>query len=315
MNNEPEKTYTSSDFKFFLSKVSPIQFSWQLPWTKVKSFIFSSLPLILIVYSTEIFHNISMSILALRFEKETLGYYSFAFRIFQVFLALFPALIREVMKTRLFYLAAQSQVTKEDSRNLVKMVQVYCFISLIFILVIYWWSDWIIFKVAPLYQSSAVTLKILSLALLPLGLTIIMGDYLCSPVFKKELFVISVWVTGILVQIILLLVNVDAQGIFWQVPCIYLLISIIVFLMIVGYSFKRRVNIGKCLARLFYTLLPWISLVLIGWVSRYCFSCQPSAQVTTNLKPFLLSFLFLIFVVSINNCLAKKVNFDEIFFK
>ena len=65
----------------YLALHSPLKFKLEFQPGKTLKYIKETLPLTTMYYSIAIFNNISLTIVALIWDKATLGYYAFAFRI------------------------------------------------------------------------------------------------------------------------------------------------------------------------------------------------------------------------------------------
>jgi len=267
----------------YLAIVCRLEFQWKLQIDKTFYYIKTTLPLALMFYSIEVFNMITMTVVAFIWDKETLGYYAFAYRIFQICIAIFPLLIREVMRARMYFYMAESEDEGVRFQNLIFPMSIYSLTTSIFWLMIYWWSTLIIHKFVPEYKNSVIVLNILIFSLIPLGINKISSDFLCSRIYNKMTFVSCCWVIGIIIQVAgILLANQFGHNIFNLVPMIYVVSVIVVYLCVTGYAF----NIGKTgkdsLVPMGYLLSPlaiaFFSVFLIG----YIFHGLPSLNIFRN---------------------------------
>jgi hypothetical protein len=226
----------------FLVSVSPIHFNWMIPSRKTLTYLASCIPLALVAYSIEFFHAAALTILAIRWDKETLGYFAFSFRIFQIALAIFPYLIQDVMRTRLYEGLAKvkDEVQLERLKFLAKPLTIYAVITLLAWLGVLVFSGPIVHYVAPVYLPSVLALKILTLSLLPLGIAKVLGDYLCSRLHSKAYWVVFAWATGIILQCTGLLWGMKSYDISWKAPLIYVSASIVVCALISNRVIKKE---------------------------------------------------------------------------
>lgn len=253
----------------------------------------------MVFYFIEIFHFISLTILAFIWDKATLGYYAFAFRIFQILLTVFPLVIREVMRTRMYFAIAQTEDQDTHWEQLFFPMRVYSLITSVFWLAVYWWVDWGIGLIAPIYSASGTALRLLTVALLPLGVITICSDYLCSIYHKRTKVVILSWGTGIILQICCLsLVGVQAGHIFYIVPTYYLVATLLVYILVGRILFKvRGENLGNSCLRMMDLLWP-LGIVCGGvYVMRRFFYLVPSKDFWGNLAPFGASVTVLLFFI------------------
>jgi O-antigen/teichoic acid export membrane protein len=174
----------------YLRRRSRLQFSWTFPLKKLWKFLLSSIPLALVTYSMDLFHVVALTILAFKCDKVTLGYYAFAYRIFQILLAIFPYLIQEVMRVRMYSHIAKTGEWSDHLPKLFYPIVVYSFVTSLICLMVYWWSGWAIGHFAPSYLYSVRAIEMLSFVLLPIGIVKICSDYLCSRVINKTFYAV-----------------------------------------------------------------------------------------------------------------------------
>lgn len=274
----------------YLLRKTPLHFCWSFNITEIFNYVRRSIPLSMIIYSTQFFHAIALTILALQWDKETLGYFAFAFRIFHIFLALFPSLAQDLLRTRMYSKIAQTQDTQERLRYLVFPLVSYCCITSIFWLCLYWWSDWLIFRAAPLYMDSVPAIKLLTLALLPLGVSMVYSDYLCSRVLNKTRFVVLSWFLGIIIQAgWVYSIQLTPVSIINKVPLIYLVSNLVVYVLITGESLQAQGQLFMKFLRIFHLFLPLGFVCAAIYFVQLVFHWVPSREFLNNMPPFLCS--------------------------
>lgn len=275
---------------YFLYKKSPLQFRWEFQFGKSIRYIKTAIPLAVMIYSIEIFHIVPLTILAFLWDKETLGYYAVAFRIFQICLSIFPCLIQDVMRTRMYYHVAQKKDKKDGLKELLPPMGMYGLITAIFWLCVYWWTDWGVGRFIPEYINSVTALKVLTLTLLPLGIVKICSDYLCSPVIKKTLYVIMSWLFCVLLQgFLLYFIKIDAENILNIAPVIYSVCTMVVYILVVGQSFRIQGQWKESALRMLYLLIPLGCVYALTYSFSVFFHIVPTKDFLSNLSPFLAS--------------------------
>lgn len=277
----------------YLRRKTPLQFRWFFNMKRMLNCVKHAIPLSGFIYSLQFFHSIALTVLALQWDKETLGYFAFAFRIFQIFVALFPSLAQDVFRTRLYFKIAQTQNMQEPLRYIAFPLVSYCCVTSLFWLFLYWWSDWLVFRVAPLYMDSVIAIKLLTLALLPLGVSMVFSDYLCSRALNRVRLVVLSWFLGIVAQ---------ASWVYWaeltpanimhKVPLIYLASTLIVYVLIIGESLQFQDQVLRKFVRIFYLFLPLGFVSTAIYFVQSIFHMRPSPQFVNNISPFLFSFTF-----------------------
>jgi O-antigen/teichoic acid export membrane protein len=300
---------------YFLYRKCPLNFHWRFDIRSSFRYIKGSVPLAMVFYFIEIFHFVSLTILAFIWDKTTLGYFAFAFRIFQILLTVFPLVIREVMRTRMYFTIAQTEDHDTHLEQLFFPMTIYSLITSVFWLAVYWWVDWGIGLIAPIYSASGTALKLLTLALLPIGVTTICSDYLCSVYHKKTKVVILAWGTGIILQICCLsLLGVQAGHVFYIVPVYYLVATLLVYVLVWRILFKvRGGNLGSSYARMVDLLLPLGIVCGIVYVMHHFIYLVPSKNFWGNLMPFGVSVaVLLVFVFVAAPMAAYKKLFDDL---
>jgi hypothetical protein len=186
--------------------------------------------LAVIIYSIDVFHMTAMTVLAILWDKETLGYFAFAFKIFQICVSLFPFLIQEVMRTRMYYNVAAAGKGTGGAGNLVRPILAYGFITIAFWQVVFWWAPWAVAKCVPTYIDSVPALIILTLALMPLGVAKICTDFLCSRSILKSGSALKIWGSGIALQALLITFWPTAEDqILRNVPLFYLISALWIY--------------------------------------------------------------------------------------
>ena len=230
------------------------------------------------------FNLLFFKVVAFIWDKETVGYYAFAIRIFQICLAIFPFLIREVLRPRMYFHLAETKNRASGLKNLIFPMSIYGVITSIFWLVTYWWSMFGVDQIAEEYKSAVTVLNILIFSLLPLGIAKICSDYLCSRVYNKMKFVICSWTIGIVFQIVcILFTNRIFPDIFHIVPVIYVLSTMMVYFCVVGYVFCIGKKLGESLISVVNLFLPLVIALLSVLIIRSIFDGTPSLDAFSNL--------------------------------
>ena len=241
----------------YLFGKTKLVFEWVLRIKEIIKSVKNAFSLAVIVYSIQFYHMIALTIIAFLYDKPTLGYFAFAFRIFQICLALFPSLIQEIMRTRMYFHVAQVQDGQSYFKKLLFPMGVYCVITSFFWLFVYWWADWGIGYFAPTYTNSIGTLKILTVALVPLGIAKICSDYLCSHVHKKAMTVALVWGIGIILQgVAVIFACIDQSNLSYEVPMAYLISTFSIYVFLGRVSFEAKEGIFSPYLHLIYLLMP-----------------------------------------------------------
>jgi len=302
---------------YYLFQKSPLTFRWEYHWRDSLRYIKSAIPLAIFIYAVELFHILAVTILAIHWDKATLGYFVFAFRIFQICLALFPYLIQQVMRTRMyFHIAAQKDKREDDLQHLLFPMGIYSIFSSIFWLFLYWWSDWLVGYLAPLYGKSVVTLQLLALALLPTGITQVCSDYLCSHVHKMTKAVIVAWIFAIIFQGSFLYFGaVPENAILHSIPKIYLASTLLIYCLIVPMAFRMRNNTIVATLRLIYLLLPVGIAYTVNIFLRDLFHFAPSRSLGDNLTPFFAANVLTYFGVAVVLYMTRNHKTFNVFLK
>lgn len=276
----------------YLWSRAKIDFCWTWNIKRSWEYILRSFPLALVNYSVEFFHAVALTILAYQWDKETLGYFAFAHRMFYMALTLFPYAIREVFRTRMYFQAARPGSGKGALDSFYLPMNVYCAAAAFIWLTVYWWIDPFVYWAAPVYTPSTLALKLLMLAFVPLGITKILTDYLCSNVNKRTMAVIMAWGVGIILQTGLILgADLDPANILYKVPGVYLLSTLVVYIWIGITSFRLVDEVMKNMWRLVYFLLPLAIAVGVAFLGKQWFLWSPQYSFSENLAPFFLSVL------------------------
>lgn len=291
----------------------PLQFRWYFKLKESFVYIRSAIFLWLFIYSIEIFHAISLTVFAVKWDKATLGYFAFSFRIFQIGLMAFPYLMQEITRTRMYYNVAQSEREKFPSKDLFLPMEIYCLVTAIVWLFVYWWADWGIARFLPAYINSVNILKILTLALLPLGITKICSDYLCGQTQKKTGWVILIWGIGILFQVSgLLFLSRSGTSALTVAPIVYVAATIFIYAPLVSMAFNFNNNIGQALAKMIYLFSPLMLVGAIIFLMDNICHFSPGVEFQSNLAPFfvsLLSLIVLAFMVFMAGNRKKSLSF------
>ncbi|MCK5259537.1 MAG: hypothetical protein KAJ70_00600 [Candidatus Omnitrophica bacterium] len=267
----------------YLSRLCPLTFQWSLQIGKTFEYIKKTCSLAFAFYSTSIFDTISVTIVALIWDKTTLGYYAFAFRIFQVCLAIFPLLIQQVIQARMYFHLAKTERENASLEDLMNPMLIYGIVTSIFWLVFYWWGMLVITKFAPEYKPSIIVLSIFIVSLLPLGVSKISSDYLCSRIYKKMIFVSCCWVMGICLQIAcILLANYMFHDVFNMIPMIYVLSTLVVYFFVVGYATRIGKMRRKSLSLIAYLLSPLAAALFSTLLIYIIFNGLPSLSISRS---------------------------------
>ena len=287
----------------YLFKQVDLKFSWDISAKNVFSYVKKSFPLALVIYSIEFFHALALTILAFFWDKESLGYFTFAFRIFQICLGIFPYLIQEVVRTRMYYSVANQKEEGGGLGEITFIMGAYVFIVTIFWILVYWWIDAVVVKFAPLYVDSIVALKILTLAILPLGICKILSDYLCSDVHKKTFFVVRVWFIGLLIQgVLLLTIPMTQSSLLIVGPIVYLIATFVVFYLIGTKGLSLNTGISEGVLKLTYLLLPLVVANGVLHIMDRYFYTDPSIVFRENMLPCTISIAcFMVLFIGIVN--------------
>lgn len=276
----------------YLRRKRRLNFVWTFPLKKLWKFLLSSIPLALVTYSMDLFHVVALTVLAFKCDKVTLGYYAFAYRIFQILLAIFPYLIQEVMRVRMYSHIAKSEDWSEHLPKLFYPIIVYSFVTSVICLAVYWWSGWMIGHFAPNYLYSVRAIEMLSFVLLPIGIVKISSDYLCSRAINKTVYAVIAWALGIAGQVIALTIfDIQGDTILYIVPFVYLTSTLLVYILIPGTVFRDNGNWFKTGMRLILMLSPLVCAGFNLYVLRYLLDFHPTQIFVKNLRSFILSLI------------------------
>lgn len=274
----------------YLYTRAKLTFQWVFDKEKIWIFIKSGIPLAGVTYSTEWFHSIPLTIIAMFWSKTTLGYFTFAFRLFQLFLALFPYLIQQITRTRIYFLLGQQKLDEKLVSSIINILRTYCCLSVLFASIFYIWADWGIDKFIPKYSTSGYAVKSLPFMLLPLGIAYIFSDYLSSRFHNRVWLSIFGWLTGVAVQCLLFiglyLTGFDVlKGASW----IYMISVIFVYLFLSVNVFILTETVRKAFGMAFFLLLPILGVSFINLYLSYIMPGFSSALVWQNLNFFFIS--------------------------
>ncbi len=279
----------------FLAAKKPLRFSWSIQWNTFFRHIQRALPLFAIFYSFEAFRFTPMTAIMMRYSADQIAPCIFAFRIVLLCFPFFPFLLQDMMKTRMFQQIAKDKTADRQLEFLVFPIKLYALASSLFCLALYWFIPWFIGRLAPVYHDSATGIAILSLTLLPLGIAQVCSDFLSSRLYQQTSFVFFAWLTGIVLQVILLIaMPSNAFVINRLVPFIYLGVTFLIYLFISCFVFGRVSNLRLRFMPLF-VLAPLFILIIEVFVFAKWFRITPSPLLLPNVFFFLLSsFIFLI---------------------
>lgn len=291
----------------YLCQKTRLAFSWVL---KIKEFIVcikNAVPLAAIVYSIQLYHMIALTILAFLCDKVTLGYFAFAFRIFYMCLTIFPFLIQEVMRTRMYFHVAQARKGQPYLEKLFFPMGIYCIITSFFWIFIYWWADWGINRVASNYLQSIETLKLLILALLPLGITKICSDYLCSNVHRKIRIVLLSWLFGVALQgSVIWVLSINQKNLLFNVPVVYLISTFVIYVLVTRASLEVEGEVFPGSMRLIFLWIPLVGALSSVYFLKKIFLFSPSLDFSANIIPFLASLVLMYGLIQVTILLFRK---------
>ena len=231
---------------WFFYKRCPLQFRWSFDLRKYARTIKGALSLGAVYYLYDFFQVIALTVLAWKWDVVTLAYFAFAFRIYQICLSLFPSVIAEVMRSRMYFHSAQLKKGEDPFRKLFAPLGMYTLLTGLFCFLMYAGAGWGIRRFFPHYVDSTQALIVLMLALIPMGIVKVLGEFLCSRVYNKTALVISVWVLGIIFQGLLFFIfHLTQINIVHVAPIIYLSVSVLTSGVIVWVAFDvRRSRLG-----------------------------------------------------------------------
>jgi len=276
----------------YLSRVVPLNFRWTWHPRESVKYVLASITLLVMASSMEIFHATALTVLALRWDRQTLGFFVFAFRIFQILLIIFPVLIQEVVRTRMYFWLARAKEEMNGFRHMILPLGFYGLVTAVIWIAGYCWVDWVVWRFVKYYIPSVHAVKLLVIALLPLGITKIASDYLCSRVHNKAKFVIFGWLSGIIVQAVCLYCfPIAPENILVTAPLIYLGATLWVYFLIVSVSFAGDGRWAGGICQSVIMLLPMAVAIgaivgasqLTGW--------HPTGKFQDNILPFIVSLL------------------------
>ncbi len=226
---------------WFFYKRCPLQFCWSFDLKGYVRTIKGALSLAAVYYLYEFFQVFALTVLAWKWDVVTLGYFAFAFRIYQICLSLFPAVMADVMRSRMYFFSARMQEGEGPFQRLFVPLGMYTAVTGLFWFLMYAGAEWGIRRFFPHYVDSAQALIVLTLALIPMGIVKVLGEFLCSRVYNKTVLVISVWILGIIFQGLLFFMLPQTQvNIVHAAPLIYLAAAVLTFILILWVAFDVR---------------------------------------------------------------------------
>jgi hypothetical protein len=241
----------------YLALTCRLEFQWVFQFSKAVNYIRGALPVSLMFYAITFFNVVPMTVVAFFWDKTTLGYYAFAYRIFEICLSIFPFLIRDVIRTRMYFQLAENKDQPQSPSFLVLPMLVYGVTVTIFWLAVYWWGTYAITRYVSDYRPSMLSINILLFSLLPLGVNKICSDYLCSRVYNRFGYVNIVWVAGIFLQIAgILIVHQRYHDALFLVPIVYLVVTFMVYILLAGTALKTAGAQGAGVTPAVRLLLP-----------------------------------------------------------
>lgn len=230
---------------WFFWKKCPLRFSWSFDLKKYGCIIKGALSLAMVYYLYDFFQMIALTVLAWKWDVVTLAFFAFVFRIYQIFLSLFPTALADVMRSRMYFHSAQMPQGKDPFQKIFVPLGIYAAMAGLFWLLMYGAAGWVIHRFFPQYVDSTQALIVLTLALIPMGLVKVLGEFLCSRVYNKTTLVIFAWVLGIVAQGVLFLMLPAGVNIVQVAPAIYLATALLTFSIIAWIAFDvRRFRLG-----------------------------------------------------------------------
>ena len=170
---------------------------------------------------------------------------------------------------------------------------IYCTITSFFWLFIYWWADWGINQIASEYLRSVETLKLLTLALLPLGITKICSDYLCSNVYRKTGITLLSWLLGIILQgTAIYFISISQENLLFNVPLVYVISTFLIYVLVTKASLRVEGEIFPSDMRLISLWVPLAMALVCVYSLKKFLHFIPSYDFNTNIIPFLTSVVF-----------------------
>ncbi|MBI4245424.1 MAG: hypothetical protein HY606_15150 [Planctomycetes bacterium] len=228
---------------WFFYKKCPLRFDWYFDLKEYGRTIKGALSLATVYYSYEFFHVIALTVLAWQYDILTLGYFAFAFRIYQICLSIFPAVLADVMRARMYVHSAQLENGEDPFRKMFLPLGLYTVGTGLFCLFTYIGAGWGIQRFFPEYIESTQALILLMLALIPMGPVKVLGEFLCSRVYNKTALVIAAWILGIAFQGLVLfffIFSLTEANIVHIAPLIYLAAGLLTFAIILWLAFDVR---------------------------------------------------------------------------
>lgn len=231
---------------WFFYKKCLLQFCWSFDLKEYGRTIKGALSLATVYYSYEFFQMIALTVLAWKWDVVTLGYFAFAFRIYQICLSLFPAALADVIRSRMYFHSARLQEGEDPFRGLFVPLGMYTALTGLFWFLVYAGAGWGIQRFFPYYVDSTQALIVLMLALIPMGLVKVLGEFLCSRVYNKTALVIFAWILGIIFQgLFFFMFPLTQANIIHVAPVIYLAAAVLTFGVILWVAFDvRRLKLG-----------------------------------------------------------------------
>ncbi|PIQ85248.1 MAG: hypothetical protein COV74_09840 [Candidatus Omnitrophica bacterium CG11_big_fil_rev_8_21_14_0_20_45_26] len=297
----------------FLQWRGPIRFQWIWEFKKLFRYLKSSVALSMITYEIRTFQYIPATMLAILWDRETLGYFVFSFRIFEILLSLFPLLIQEVFKTRLYQQLAVQQQNHEQLRIIYPPMFFYGVLCAGVGLITYWLMSPIVTHTVPLYITSIPMLQVLVLALFPLGAAQMMSDFLLARQIRKNISVISAWGLGILFQaVILIFIPRHSAMLGLQIVFTYLIAALLMYFILVFRLNRHWLKPFRFFCGMAFSLLApliWtvVSLVLAGLIG-----ILPSSEWFVSLVGFVETFFTAVIGVGFYVLFLNRTDFQLI---
>ncbi|GEM_PF-3167511 len=302
----------------YLYRKCLLEFSWYVNLKKQLAYIQGALSLAVVYYSYEIFQAVAITVLAWQWDKQTLGYFVFAFRVYQICLDIFPAVIADVLRTRLYFYAAQIKAMDDPFEKIYRPLKVYAMVAAFFWLIVYWWGNWGIQRFFPNYVQSTMALKLLMLALIPMGIVKVLSQYLCSSIFKRMPWIIMAWTASIFTQATLFFIfPLTSENITAMSSVIYLSSTFLIYISIgfCAFGFGLKEKFYNTISKMVSLLIPLSIILMVVGIIRFSGHWLPTGNFYMNILPFGLSVLGTGILMYFVYFFERPVNFKFSLFK
>ena len=134
---------------------------------------------------------------------------------------------------------------------------------------------------------------------MPLGVAKICSDFLCSRSLNKTGYALISWLFAIGLQTVLLVIfNNDAKDILTMVPIIYLISTLMIYILAVGAAFNVSRDWVKGSLQIMYMLSPLCIVGLINYSMYHIFLFEPVNHFYGNIAPTLMFFVLFTLLIS-----------------